>query len=121
MSHGHIRSRATMDTTTPANLPTPVVYKEEFEQFGHVAHGFHLSAFKAGTVFPLEAAAHDMATLIADVNDNASRAMPQQLQKHADDNGLDINELMRPTGSDLLVCTKFERTAEATGTAGAEG
>lgn len=121
ISHGHIRSRATMDTIMPTNLPTPVVYKEEFEQFGHVAHGFHLSAFKAGMVFPLEAAAHDMAALIEEVNALASQVVPQQLQKLADDKGVDVKELMRPAGSDLVAWFEFERTAEVTGSADAEG
>jgi hypothetical protein len=114
ISHGHIRSRATMDAIMPMKLPTPVVYKEEFEQFGQVAHGFHLSAFEAGLVFPLEAAAHDMAALIEEVNALASRLVPEQLQKLADGEGVDVEELMRPTRGDLVAWFKFERTAEAT-------
>lgn len=114
ISHGHIRSKATMDTITPANLPTPVVYKEEFEQFGHVTHGFHLSAFEAGMMFPLEAVANDTAALIEEVNAIASQAVPEQLSKIADDKGVDVEGLMRPTGGDLAVWFKFERTAGAT-------
>ena len=87
-----------MDTILPTNLPTPVVYKEEFEQYRHVAHGFHLSAFEAGLLFPLEAAAHDMAALIEEVNQRASQVVPDQLQKLAEAKGLTSKGSCDPLG-----------------------
>jgi hypothetical protein len=45
ISLGQIRARSTMDTVNPASLLTPIVDADEFARFGHVAHGFQLSAF----------------------------------------------------------------------------
>lgn len=112
LSVGHIRSRSTMDVINPMDLPIPVVFKEEFEQFGHAVHGFHLSAFEAGLALPLEAAAQDMAKLIEEVNDQASRVVPGQLQKLAEEEGVDVRELMSPAAGDLCVWFKFERLDE---------
>lgn len=110
ISLGQIRTRSTMDTVNPPSLPTPVVYADEFARFGHVAHGFQLSAFDPSLVLPLETAANDLTALLEGLNDRASRLVPTQMQQHAATHGLELEDLMQPSGGDLDVWIKFERT-----------
>jgi hypothetical protein len=106
VSHGVIRKRSNIgDLVNPAGLPAPAVDPGEIAQFGRVADNFQLSAFKL--TLPLEAAAHDLSALMDGLNDFLSRSLPAQLEKHAKEEGLQLDDVMQPHASNFSTYVNF--------------
>jgi hypothetical protein len=106
LSMGRIRGNVDLPLINPANISyDEAELRTDFDTFGASASGFRLDAFDK--VLDLSSATSDIDALMAEFDQNASGAIPRQLQKYAADNGLNIDDLIGNEAAGFSAYVKF--------------